>query len=1528
MRSVRFLRTTALLVMLVGCGGPRPTVPMAPTQVVAVGGDRQAVVTWHAPPDPGSPILGYTVFASPGEATASVMGPEATVTGLVNGARYTFTVVARNAMGEGATSLPSRPVTPLGVPGAPRAVTAVSGVGSALVAWKEPSDNGGSEVMGYVVTSNPGAVVVTSVAKIDNKVNVTGLVPGTRYTFTVAAKNAVGVGPASAPSDEVTTAKLPGAPPSVIAMAGDARATVSWTAPSDDGGGPITGYQVFNAASALVATTMGETQAVVTGLPNGTGAAFFVRAGNAVGLGPPSPFSNTVTPVGAPGAPTSVVASAGIGKASLSWTPPANTGGSPVVEYVVTSNPAGYTANTAAPQATVLGLVNGTSYRFTVTARNIAGSGPPSVPSNAVTPAAVPGAPTVAYASAGNAQAVVSWVAPLDDGGAPVTSYVVTSSPGGLTATAVGTTQVAVTGLTNGTLYTFTVRAKNVAGLGPPSLSSNAVTPITVPGPPSGVTATEGNGSSTISWTPPADTGGAAITGYAVTASPGGLKVSTTATTATLSGLTNGTTYTFTVTASNPAGVGPPSAPSSPATPGTQPGPPGNVLAVVTSSTEVTVTWTPPTNDGGRPITGYQVTSIPGGVLATTGFATLTVVMGGLTTGVAYQFAVHAKTQLGAGPNTLSNGVTPSVAPGAPTAVTAIPGDGQAVVSWTPPADTGGAPITQYVVTTSAGGLPLTVGAVTQTAVAGLVNGQSYTFTVRAKNSAGVGPDSAPSSPVTPSKPPQPPTTVVATAGVNGTATVTWAAPVDDGGNAVIRYVLRSLSTGAVWQTALTQLTVTAGFEPSHTFTVTAVNAVGSSSPSAPSNTLVMPGPVCAGTLAMGGALPFLETMAPPVASIAADFDGDGQMDLVNAYAAPENTITVHRGRGNGTFFPSVTLVLPLTTFTTFTVGDFTSDGFLDVAAGTSGGVIGLFAGNGDGTFQPRVDSMAFQVPARFANADFNGDGARDLAGVGATAVFVQLGNGNGTFQTATSLGTLPAGTGTSVIAADFSGDGKTDLAVLNGPDIQLRLGNGDGTFQAPVTTSANAGLMVAGHFNADSHLDLVVLTNSTSVGLYLGVGDGTFQPEVAFTTPIPTGAEVGDFNGDALMDLAVISTGGVTMLFGSAGGTFQPAVTYPLAQTQGLAAADFSSDGKLDLALGIAGLPVVRLLHNDGNGTFALPAPSLSTAANPISIVSADLNGDTRPDLVVAEYTGSIGIAFGNPNGTFQALAHVPVGGSPNEVATSDLNADGNLDVVVVNRSGNAIQVLLGDGTGAFAPSTTYPVGGEPLGVACADFDADGDIDLAVTRYSGGNVALLTNTGSGTFDAPVTLPFGVPGPTSILAHDFNGDGRPDLAVAAFVSGSVTVLLATGPGTFQLLASYPVGPNPHSVTTGDYDADGKSDLAVANFGSSTVSVLFRTSTGFLPQVTHSTGLNPTSVVTADVDRDGDLDLVVANAGSNTVTVLRGSGTGAFVRQSYPVGLSPYGLAVNDFNGDRSDDVATADFGASTVTVVLRTACVP
>lgn len=443
------------------------------------------------------------------------------------------------------------------VPNAPTGVTGVPGNATVAVSWVAPVPNGGTAVTRYTVTSSPSSRRCTSTSA--TTCTVTGLVNGTAYTFTVVARNTAGNSVASAPSSPVTPRTVPGAPTGVSATAGNAAAEVSWSAPASNGGAAITGYTATSSPDGRTCASSGATTCAVAGLTNGTEYTFRVVATNAAGSSAASSPSGPVVPLAVPDPPTDVSAVAGNGSADVSWSAPASSGSAPISEYTATSSPDGRTCTSSAPSTscTVTGLTNGTAYTFRATARSAAGTSEASAESGEVTPDVLPDAPAGVNAVPGNREAAVSWTAPATNGGSAIIGYTVSASPGDQVCTTTGDTACTVSGLDNGTAYSFSVVARNQMGAGPASSASESVVPRTVPDAPTGVTATAGNASADVSWTAPDSDGGAEITGYTATSSPEGRTCtgSAPATSCTVTGLVNGAAYSFRVTAQSAAGT-------------------------------------------------------------------------------------------------------------------------------------------------------------------------------------------------------------------------------------------------------------------------------------------------------------------------------------------------------------------------------------------------------------------------------------------------------------------------------------------------------------------------------------------------------------------------------------------------------------------------------------------------------------------------------------------------------------------------------------------------------------------------------------------------------------------------------------------------------------------------------------------------------------------------------------------------------------------------------------------------------------
>jgi alpha-tubulin suppressor-like RCC1 family protein len=758
--------------------------PGMPQGVRATPGVDAAIVTWRAPRTFGlGAITQYVVRAVDYTAHRLVhlcswsTGPLAcTVTNLTNGHDFRITVLGRNVAGAGAVAGPLRTYLRT-QPGAPQTVaaTATVGGGGATVTWGA-AFNGGLRITSYIVT----AIDETSTTRGGQRCtwttepkscSFTNLTNGDTYRFAVVAHSAAGN---SLPglSPPVTPLRNPFPPTNLVAKVGDTKATVTWVAPTDNGGSPITGYTVTATDQTTAAhgnqTCIwpgGALTCTPAGLTNGDTYVFTVTAKNAAGISSASLPSNAIVPVGLPAAPTSVIATlTGSGAASVSWVdvPPASDGGSPITGYTVTAADATNAARggqqctgaSAATSCAESGLTNGDSYTFTVVATTTVGSSPPSTPSGAVTPFTVPDPPSGATATVtGSAQARVSWTAPFNEG-SPITNYTVTASGGGNQQCTASppTTNCTVTGLTNGTSYTFTVTATNAAGPGGPSGASNSVTPSTGPGAPTGASASGGDGQAQVSWNP-GPNGGSPITGYTVTASGGGNQQCTSTpptTNCTVPGLTNGVSYTFTVTETNANGTSPPSAPSNAVVPAGGPSAPTGVTASAGNGS-ADVSWSA-ASPNGSPITNYTVTASGGGnQQCTSSPPTTHCTVNGLTNGTSYTFTVTATNGIGtSGSSAATSAVTPSTVPDPPSGVTASVGIQSSPVSWTAPSD-GGNAITVYTVTAADSTTPGNGGEqctsappTTNCTVNGLTTGDTYTFTVVATNGNG---DSNPSSP-------------------------------------------------------------------------------------------------------------------------------------------------------------------------------------------------------------------------------------------------------------------------------------------------------------------------------------------------------------------------------------------------------------------------------------------------------------------------------------------------------------------------------------------------------------------------------------------------------------------------------------------------------------------------------------------------------------------------------------------------------------------------------------------------------------
>ncbi|WP_330131020.1 putative Ig domain-containing protein [Shewanella xiamenensis] len=603
-----------------------PTVPDAPTIGTATAGDGQVSVAFSTPGNNGgSAITGYTVTSNPGGFTNTGASSPILITGLTNGTAYTFTVTATNGIGTGTASAASNSATPKAdqtitfvqpsnynfgttpnlsatsdsgltvtfsssttgvctvsgvaltfvsagtctidadqagnsatnaattvtqsftvnavVPDAPTIGTATAGDAEATVTFTAPASTGGASILagGYTVTASPGGATGTGSG---SPVTVTGLTNGVSYTFTVTATNSAGTGAASAASNSIT----PASPQTITFNNPGAQTfgtTPTLTASSSAGGGYVV---TFTSSTPGVCTVSGTTLTFVTA---GTCTINANQAGDAAYLAASQVSRSFVVNPIVPTAPTSVVATAGDTQASVAFVPPANSGGSNVLGYVVSVTPNDVLPVSGASSPIVVsGLTNGVTYTFTVEAENAVGFSPASSASNPITPKAIQ---TLTFLNPGD-----------QNFGTSPTLTATTDATGGLIPTFTSSTPAVCT-ITSGGVLTFVAtgmctinadQAGNASYLAAPQVSRSFSVNAVVPSAPTIGTATAGNAQATVSFSAPAFTGGDTITGYSLVSTPGGITASGTSSPITIMGLTNGTSYSFTVAAINSAGTG------------------------------------------------------------------------------------------------------------------------------------------------------------------------------------------------------------------------------------------------------------------------------------------------------------------------------------------------------------------------------------------------------------------------------------------------------------------------------------------------------------------------------------------------------------------------------------------------------------------------------------------------------------------------------------------------------------------------------------------------------------------------------------------------------------------------------------------------------------------------------------------------------------------------------------------------------------------------------------------------------------
>ncbi len=357
-----------------------------------------------------------------------------------------------------------------------------------------------------------------------------------------------------------------------------------------------------------------------------------------------------------------------------------------------------------------------------------------------------------------------------------------------------------------------------------------------------------------------------------------------------------------------------------------------------------------------------------------------------------------------------------------------------------------------------------------------------------------------------------------------------------------------------------------------------------------------------------------------------------------------------------------------------------------------------------------------------------------------------------------------------SVTSADVNGDGNADLVIANCTDpgtVSVLINKGDGTFNTMVDYAAGSYpySVTGADVNRDGNADLIVTNTYSSphtVSVLIGKGDGTFYSKVDYATGFqPKSVISADVNDDGNIDLITANYGTVSVLPGKDDGTFHTKVDYTTGyDSYCVTSADVNGDGKADLIVAnqFSNSNNISVLLNKGDGTF-FPKVDYETGSYSYSVISADVNGDSNADLIVANFTSNtVSVLLNKGDGTFYSKVDYATGNHPYSITSADVNEDGKVDLVAANYSDSTVSVLLGKGDGTFEINVEYTTGSVPHSVISEDVNRDGKADLIVVDNSPNKVSVLLNNSSVPSSTAFTEQIPVALSSAIVISDIDGN--------------------------------------------------------------------------------------------------------------------------------------------------------------------------